>query len=587
MRLRLVEGRGELAARRGAAAEAARRRRHARPGGQVWAAVSGKIKEGVVNMALTSSGIKSVTRRDAVIGAAAAIGGAALAAGAGSALASSEAAEVPEGMDSQKPWLPATWDYEADVIAIGGGGAGLAAGIEAADQGLSIIILESQAVTGGNSIRCNGGMTFAGSPLQAELGIEDSEEDLYNDLINWFGTDYDDRYVRLVCHLQSGDTMYNWLLSQGIEFQGSGVLQSNGHSRPREHHITPSVAMRQLEENALAAGADLQLETTADKLYRDAVTGRVVGVRAQKADGTTANYKAKKAVLLCCGGYGRNVDMLAEWNFSTPAYNFKDFDGSAGQLGQGIKMAQEIGADLKHMSYCHLRTTRNPKGGPGNDCAMYHQGGVLVNLNGERFVDESLGYQRVWTYLIQQPQEDCFQVWDQAIADKCADNESGFYSQKKIEAGGYMLKADTYEELAEQMGVPADAFAATMEKYNEDIAATGVDSVCGRKVLVGTGGVPVTLDHPPYYAYETVNVMSMTVGGVRRSDDNLLLAGDTAGKSIPGLYMAGNISDYCNFGVVPGTRAPINASGMSFGPAISLGRYCIQQIAENESSWDE
>lgn len=520
---------------------------------------------------------KTLSRRSLIKGGVAVGGAAALTAlvGCSSTGASSS---------SEKPWIPAEWDGEADIVAIGAGGAGLAAGIEAQTQGVSIIILESEAVSGGNSAICNGGMALPGSPLQAELGVEDSADIYYDDLIDWLETDYVEPYVRLVADLQGGDA-YEWLLNQGIVFEASGVLQTNGASRPREHHVDPGQCMSMLQTNAVAAGAEIRMNTRATHLIRDLETKRVIGVEAVN-NGETQYYKAKKGVLLCCGGYGRNLDMLAENNFGSPVNEMKAFNGSPGQQGDGIKMAMEIGADLKKMSYCHLLTTRNPAGDKGADAAMYHQGGVLVNIDGERFVDESLGYTRVWSYLINQPEQRCFQVWDQPIADACADNASGYYSMSKIEGTGFMLKADTYEELAELMGVPSDAFVATMDLYNNDIESSGVDNEYGRQVLVGTGGTPLALNHPPYYAFETVNVMSMTVGGVKRSEEDILQAADVWGETIDGLYLAGNISDYCNFGCVPGTRSPINASGCSFGPAISFGRYCVQEMAKRDN-WDE
>ena len=507
-----------------------------------------------------------------------------LALGGAAAIAGLTGCSSGSPSSSAKPWIPEKWDGEADIVAIGAGGAGLAACIEAQTQGVSITLLESQSVAGGNSAICNGGMALPGSPLQAELGVEDSADIYYQDLIEWLETDYVEPYVRLVADLQGGDA-YDWLLEQGITFEASGVLQTNGASRPREHHVDPGQCMTVLQTNARAAGADIRMSTRATHLIRDPETKRVIGVEAV-GNNETLYFKAKKGVLLCCGGYGRNLDMLAENNFGSPVNDMKAFNGSPGQLGDGIKMAMEIGADLKKMSYCHLLTTRNPAGDKGDDAAMYHQGGVLINIEGERFVDESLGYTRVWSYLINQPEQRCFQVWDQPIADACADNASGYYSMSKIEGTGFMLKADTLEELAEQMGVPAEAFVATMEQYNNDIESAGVDSAYGRHVLVGTGGTPAVLNHPPYYAFETVNVMSMTVGGVKRSDQDILQAGDVWGETIDGLYLAGNISDYCNFGCVPGSRSPINASGSSFGPAISFGRRCVQEMAKRDN-WDE
>lgn len=480
--------------------------------------------------------------------------------------------------------IPENWDYEADIIAIGAGGAGLSCAIEAKEQGVSCIVLESQGMAGGNSAICNGGIAIPGSPLQEKEGIEDSPDIMFEDLCAWFKEDYDEGYVRLLCDLNGGD-LYEWLTGLGLTFLDTGLLQSNGHSRPREHHITPGTVIQTLLSHVEGGDNEIHYETCATALLRHPETGRIMGVVAE-AGGRQVTYKAKKAVLLCTGGYGRNTDLLAEWNFGPAAKDMTVFNGSLGQQGQGLMMAMSIGAQPRHLSYCGMLTVQHPDGELGEACAMYHQGAVLVNLDGNRFVNEAQGYTNVWSELLAQPDNVCFQIWDQRIADKCADNESGYYSQSKVEQTGFLLKADTFEDLADQMGVPADAFVSTMERYNSDVAATGSDSVMGREHISGTGDAPFALNQPPYYAFKTTSLVSSTYGGLKRWEGDHLQACDWNNDVIEGLYLAGNISDFCNMGIVPGTRRPINASGCSFGGSLSFGRYCCQKIAELDN-WDE
>lgn len=479
--------------------------------------------------------------------------------------------------------VPENWDYEADIIAIGAGGAGLSCAIEAKEQGVSCIVIESQSIPGGNSALCNGGIAIPGSPLQEEQGIDDNPDIMFEDLCAWFGTDYDEGYVRLLCDLNGGD-LYDWLTGLGLEFLDSGLLQSNGHSRPREHHITPGTVIDTLAAAAEADTNQIHYNTTATALLRHPETGRMMGVMAETADDTVL-YKANKAVLLCTGGYGHNQDLLAEWNFGPAAYDMTVFNGSLGQQGQGLMMAMSIGAQPRHLSYCGMLTVQHPEGSLGQACAMYHQGAVMVNLEGNRFVNEAQGYTNVWSELLAQPENVCYQIWDQQIADKCAENESGYYSQSKVEATGFLLTADTFEDLAAQMEIPVDAFVATMEQYNSDVDATGADSVFGREHISGTGDAPFALNQPPYYAFKTTSLVSSTYGGLKRWEGDHLQACDWNNDPIEGLYLAGNISDFCNMGIVPGTRRPINASGCSFGGAMSFGRYCCQEMAKL-ADWD-
>lgn len=520
----------------------------------------------------------TMTRRDMVAGAAAAAA-AGLAAGVagGAPLAASAAEQIGTG-------VPEAWDAEADVIAVGAGAAGLTAGIECGAQGLSCIILESTATHGGNSARCNGGMAIPGSPVQKAMGIEDSPEKMYEDLTAWYGCDYDDNYVRLLCELNS-TMLYDWLTGMGVEFKESGLIQSNAHSVPREHHVNPSDLLDTLLENALAAGADIQYETPARHLIQNPATKRILGVQVEK-DGQALYYKANKAVMLCNGGYAHNADMLNRYNLgrggetlAATAYDAPGIDGS------GIIMGQEVGAQTRHMSYIAMLTAQNPDGNPHDACAMFHQGAILVNFDGDRFVNEAQGYSNVWSELQQQPEGQCWQIWDDAIAQQCEDNESSYYSMAKIRATGLLIEADSLEELAEKCGLPADELEATVEKYNSDIEEYGKDTVFNREHISGTGAAPVVLDTPPFCAFKTTNVLCCTCGGLERWSGDGLQAVDVRGNVIPGLYLAGSISDFCDQGCQPGTRRMINSSGTSFGGAMSFSRKCVQEIAKLED-WD-
>lgn len=514
-----------------------------------------------------------LTRRSLVAGTAASLAGAAIIAAA------------PRAMANEAANIPAEWDAEADIIAIGGGAAGLSAAIEGADQGLTTIILESQGICGGNSLRCNGGMSIPGSPLQEQMGIEDSPEKMYDDLVNWFKVDYDDTYVRMLCDLNA-TMLWDWLTGMGIEFRESGLVQSNAHSVPREHHTSMSALIEALQTNAEAKGARIDFETHADHLVQDPATKRIIGVQATGPDGQTLYYKAKKAVMLCNGGYARNAAMLNEHNFGEGAEKYVETCYDApGIDGSGILMGQEVGAATRHMSYLSMLTVQNPDGMPHDAAAMYHQGAIMVNLNGERFVNEGNGYTNVWSQLDAQPESVCYQVWDDDIAQACADNDSSYYSQAKCEATGLLLKGDTLEGLAEAMGIPAETFVATVEKYNDDVTTTGVDSVYQRAHMAGTGATPPAIDTAPFYAFKTANVMCCTYGGLKRYPGDGLQAVTVMGDVIPSLYLAGSISDFCNQGCLPRTRIPINSSGTSLGGAMSFARKCAQEIAKLDS-WD-
>lgn len=502
----------------------------------------------------------SITRRGFV-------GGAALAAGA-SLLAVGGTAVASEDM---------AWDYEADVVAVGAGGAGLSCAIESRDQGLSVVLLESQAVVGGSSRLCNGGIQMPDTPLQREQGIEDSPEIMYEDLVTLTQQDNNPDWIRV--HCENAQYLWDWLTGFGLEFRKESLIATQGQSRPREHHAVPADVIGRLEEVALEKGAQILMETHADNLVQDLSTGRVIGVVATGADGSQVAVKADKAVVLTAGGFARNTEMLNHEVFGVGAENIICFAGT-GDDGSGIQMALKVGAGTRHMSYISLLTGQNPKGLPGQSCSMMNVGAVCVNREGLRFANEAQGYGNLWTDVAAQTDGECFQVWDDALAQQYAENDSSLYSMEKIEATGLLLKADTYEELAGLMGVPAEAFAETMERYNSDVAETGVDSAFGRETIVSANGTPFPLDTPPFYAFETGNVIYSTLGGLHQGTDAHVL--DVYGEPIPGLYCAGGITIYSNFGIVPLTRRGVGASGCGFGGAMIWGRYAAQQIAATE-----
>lgn len=291
--------------------------------------------------------------------------------------------------------LPDQWDYETDVVAIGAGAAGIAAGIEARDLGLDIIVLESQGKVGGNSAICNGGMCIPGSGLQKEQGIEDSPELMAQDLISYLGVDVYEDYIRLLAEQQG--LLWDWLNDLGVEFRKESLVGTTGQSVPREHHVVPGVTITNLCDAAKERGAEFMLNTTAKHFVQDPASKMVIGVQAEDKSGKAIYLKARKGVLLCSGGYARNVDMLNKWIFGEGAEAYMETCGDAiGQDGSGILMAMEIGADTRHIDYINMLTAQNPKGTLGQACSIFHVGAIMVNKEGNRFVNEAQGYINTW-----------------------------------------------------------------------------------------------------------------------------------------------------------------------------------------------
>lgn len=506
--------------------------------------------------------------------------------GAGVAAAGAVAAGMlggcsPSGQESSNAGSASAseivWDHEADIIAVGGGGAGLSCGIEAAEQGMSVIVLESQPTVGGSSALCNGGMAMPNTPLQKEQGIEDSVDLFYQDLSSMTQSDNNPEWLKLHCELAEG--LWEWLTGMGLQFKGESLLPTQGASVPREHHIAPTEVIKALQERAEADGAQILVKTTATELIQDPATKRVIGVRAEDSSGKEVTFKAKLGVVLATNGYSRNAEMMNKYVFGTGAENIITFTGM-GDLGQGHQMAMAVGADTRHIGWISLLTGQHPEGSAGQSCSLIHGGAVMVNAEGERFVNESLGYGNVWPDVAAQTGGICYQIWDEDIAIEYADNDSSLYSMKKLRDSGLLVSADTLEELASALGIPADAVVASVAKYNEDVAATGSDSLFGRATMVSNVGAPPLIDTPPFYGWKTANVNYGTSGGIKHNLDMQVL--HLNGDVIPGLYCAGTICTYSNMGVIPGTIKSVGASGTGFGGALIWGRRVAQLIKELE-----
>lgn len=465
------------------------------------------------------------------------------------------------------------WDYQADVIVVGCGAAGLAACIEARDGGLSVLGMDSQESYGGNSIISSGGIQMPDTPLQRSLGIVDSVTDMYDDIVCL--TQRDNNQEMLKCYCEESAGLWEWLTSWGLSFRSEDLVAAMGQSCPREHHIDPELLCGTLYETALSKGSDIHLNTRAIRIVREPLGGAVRGIEAIR-NGEAVFYGARKGVLVSSGGFTRNPAMLNQHVFGTGAEHLHPLS-AAGDDGSGLLMCLEVGADTRHMGYGSLYAVQNPDGDETASGAMYHMGAVLVNLEGKRFVNEERGYGGVWEDLNNQTDGICFCVWDERIAEAQRANESRYYSQGRLDDSGLLIKADSFGELASLMGVPMFSLDATMRKYNYDIEEYGHDTIFGRTHLVAHAGKPVPISEPPYYAWKTANALLVTIGGVKKDCDCRAL--DVFGKPIPGLYVAGNISSYSEMGAVPGTRRALTASGTGLGMALVFGRRAVRKMA--------
>ena len=459
---------------------------------------------------------------------------------------------------------------DADVVVVGAGGAGMTAAITAAAEGKSVVILESQSMVGGNSVRATGGMNAGKTVYQDEnefgesAGVEktlktaaekyadnktitalaktvseqwaayqanptgyfDSVELMELDtMIGGKGIN-DPELVETLC-ANSADAI-DWLDEHGITLHN--VSSFGGASVKRIHRpvnaegktvSVGSYMIPLLQENCEKAGVKMMLDTTATEILTDA-NGAAVGVKATGASGETVTVNAK-AVVLATGGFGANLDMVVKYKPELKGFMTTN---APGIQGQGIEMAEAIGAATVDMDQIQIHPTVEANTAALITEGLRGDGAILINEEGQRFIDEVGTRDVVSAAEIAQTGSYSWLVVDQAMAD--ASSVIQGYIKK-----GYTVTGATYEELGKAMGVDAAAFAETMEKWNGCVEAKN-DPDFGRTSFANP------LNTAPYYAVKVTAGVHHTMGGLKINANTEVL--NEKGEVIPGLFAAGEVT---------------------------------------------
>lgn len=459
---------------------------------------------------------------------------------------------------------------DADVVVVGAGGAGMTAAITAAAEGKSVVVLESQSMVGGNSVRATGGMNAAKTVYQDEnefgesAGVEKTlktaaEKYADNETITALAKTVSEQWAAYQANptgyfdsveLMELDTMIggkgindpelvetlcansadaiDWLDEHGITLHN--VSSFGGASVKRIHRpvnaegktvSVGSYMIPLLQENCEKAGVKMMLDTTATEILTDA-NGAAVGVKATGASGETVTVNAK-AVVLATGGFGANLDMVVKYK-----PELKDFmtTNAPGIQGQGIEMAQAIGAATVDMDQIQIHPTVEANTAALITEGLRGDGAILINEEGKRFIDEVGTRDVVSAAEIAQTGSYSWLVVDQAMAD--ASSVIQGYIKK-----GYTVTGATYEELGKAMGVDAAAFAETMEKWNGYVEAKN-DPDFGRTSFANP------LNTAPYYAVKVTAGVHHTMGGLKINANTEVL--NEKGEVIPGLFAAGEVT---------------------------------------------
>ena len=475
-------------------------------------------------------------------------------------------------------------DYEAQVVVIAGGPSGLAAAVQAAEDGADVILIEKNAAVGGAANMGMGPLAI-GSHYQQRQMIDITVEKALKMFMEYTHYNVDGRLVKRYFE-QSAETI-EWLEDMGVEFEGAYKYftksEATWHIVKTDQGIGPRAASfmnKALYARAQELGVKVLLETPGKKILKDE-DGKVCGVLALDKDGKEITI-ACKAAIICCGGGGANPDFIKEetgFTFGVDMFNF----AGPGNVGDGIKMAWEAGSAKVPVRIEQAANFEGIDELPQSVPNVLMQPNLLVNKFGKRVMDEE--QMQNTTYLsnacVHQKGRVLYSIVDTSIVKdyirngvdeismvRFDPNVSDFFEGVEIaEKTGNkgLFKADSLEELAEKCGIDVDNLIETVDDYNDYCDGYDEEFFKRKKYLR-----PLT--KAPYYAAAVRPGGYGTVGGIRINENCEVCDEDY--DPIPGLYAAG--ADACN---LYDDSYMFLLPGNSMGWAVNSGRIAGMEAA--------
>jgi len=489
-----------------------------------------------------------------------------------------------------------------DVLVVGAGHAGAFAAASAVENGAHTILIEKFGHDMASGIRDT--LAAVGSKQQIENDDNPDAAEVVKYLVDW-SQGYCDRKLARTFVENSGETM-DWYAERcaeaGMEFlhevdeakpDDNYKALDVGHSIQYQEEYYEQLTLDILLNYATELGLEVRYETTMVKLVKDGE--KVTGLIAQTADGSYVKFETAKGVILCTGGYSGNEDMLKVLQPQTLEQTCINYS-KPGSKGDGIKAALWAGAamDTTHTSMIFERGAIRPdEAGQTGDGRLFWMGSqpfLKVNLRGERFMNEYMPYDYVLHAAASQPSHTYCQVWDSNYPTYCEqfathgcsrlyphDNGTApVFPMEYVEEmnqglidEGFIVVADTIEELASKLGLPEETFAATVARYNE-LADQGEDEDFGKEAYRLS-----RLDTAPFYGVrQSGGYLICTMDGIRIDETMHAIRED--GTAIEGLYVCGDCSGSYFSGSYPNLLA-----GAAAGRSATFGRLAGKIAAQS------
>lgn len=433
-------------------------------------------------------------------------------------------------------------ELNADVVVIGAGGAGLAAAISAEQNGAkSVIVVEKMPKVGGNTILAGGALNAVDDRSEVAKNQNDSVYWHYYQTLkggDWQGDP--ELVMTLVSNAWDG---VEWVKSMGMEFKEDAIFTVTGGLWERAHKpvLPAGTGFFDTYTKYIDAHSDsitLMLDTKAEEITTDE-NGRVNGIVCTGKTGNTITISANNGVVVATGGFSKNVEMRQVFDSiwggldeSIPSTNHE------GATGDGVKMMQKLNADFVQMGNIQLLPLGDPvTGSLSGDIEHGVETRIFVNKEGNRYCDEAGRRDDMTRALLAQTDKTMYIVMDSDTYPTGDEVNNFGETANQLVAAGRAFKADTLDELAGMIGVPADALKASVEEFNR--YCEGGDKA-GEKDEFGRSMFATPIDNGPFYAGARVPTVHHTMGGVRINTHAQVY--NENGEIIPGLYAAGEVT---------------------------------------------
>ena len=414
-------------------------------------------------------------------------------------------------------------DANTDVVVVGAGGSGMAAAIEAKRKGLNVILIEKLPMIGGTTALSSTAFNAGGSKIQMALKKPYTADDYY---LKLKGKGPDDASLRNLADL-SGPTT-DWLVDMGADL--GRVINGSQHT-PKDGGALGAMLVPVMKKQLDKLGIEPRTSTKAEDLY--VKDGRVAGVRVSHDNGKYVIHA--KGVILATGGFASNPELVAKY---TPMWAGYPSTASRGATGDALAMATKVGAALGQMDRSGPQTVAYQTGnGAVSLTNVRYNGAILVNEDGNRFVNELALTPILGKAIKDQKDRHAYLIFDQASVDRAA-------LMKKYKEAGYFVEAPTLDALAKKLGINAENLSKTVAAYQKGMD-DGVDHEFGRKDSRFS-----RIDKVPYYGAKISPASQTTYGGVKI--DLKARAVTETGKVIPGLYVSGEAASQYGQGVSSG-----------------------------------